>query len=222
LEKSLSNGENYFYGLPCYEGFKGILEYVMKNHYFKTDYRFVSYSTFFMGSNHFDWVHFMNDLIDSKYSNIHPVLLVNHRAIPRNSWFRSKFSYIYYIGDDGPNVFQNESERILDRIKSIARSHFNTLFLIAAGPLSKIFVHEMWMVSKCNQYIDIGSVLDPFTKSNNYPLKKDVSPWPEYTCSRVSKDNSSNTIKISEFDKIDGDFINFPAPNNTKLLKKFN
>lgn len=37
----------------------------------------------------------------------------------------------------------------------------NTVFLVAAGPLSEILIYEMWQANPRNIYLDIGSTLDP-------------------------------------------------------------
>jgi len=47
----------------------------------------------------------------------------------------------------------------------------NTIFLFAAGPLSEILIHELWLVNSYNIMLDIGSSLDPILferKSRNY------------------------------------------------------
>jgi hypothetical protein len=47
----------------------------------------------------------------------------------------------------------------------------NTVFLFAAGPLSEILIHELWLVNPRHIMIDIGSSLDPVLfnrKSRSY------------------------------------------------------
>lgn len=59
------------------------------------------------------------------------------------------------------------------------------IFLIAAGPLTNIIIHEMWNTNKNNIYIDVGSTLDPIIfnrKSRNYhkpghPDREVVDQW---------------------------------------------
>ncbi len=41
------------------------------------------------------------------------------------------------------------------------------LFLLAAGPYSKILCHQMWEKNKNNTYLDIGSTLDPLLFGEN-------------------------------------------------------
>lgn len=42
-----------------------------------------------------------------------------------------------------------------------ATTNRNTIFLLAAGPLSEVLIFEMWQANPRNIYIDIGSTLDP-------------------------------------------------------------
>ena len=40
------------------------------------------------------------------------------------------------------------------------------LFLFSCGPFGNILAHRLWESNKRNQYLDVGSTLDPWTKSN--------------------------------------------------------
>ena len=42
----------------------------------------------------------------------------------------------------------------------------DSLFLFAAGPLSKILCHRLWNLNKTNTYLDIGSTLHPWIKTD--------------------------------------------------------
>ena len=61
----------------------------------------------------------------------------------------------------------------------------NSLFLVAAGPLSNIIIYEMWNINRNNIYLDIGSTLDPLIfhrQSRDYhkeghPHRKLVDKW---------------------------------------------
>jgi predicted TIM-barrel enzyme len=73
--------------------------------------------------------------------------------------------------DDGPNVYEEHRELIIEQSRSIAKAHQHTLFLISGGPIAKIMISEMWDASKCNQYVDMGSSLDFYTKEKEFPKK---------------------------------------------------
>jgi hypothetical protein len=48
-----------------------------------------------------------------------------------------------------------------------ATQYSNAIFLIAAGPMSEIIIHEMWQANQRNIYLDIGSTLDPLLFRRN-------------------------------------------------------
>lgn len=58
-------------------------------------------------------------------------------------------------------------EQIRGLLDLKATQHRNAVFLIAAGPLSEILIHEMWQANQQNIYLDIGSTLDPLLFRRN-------------------------------------------------------
>lgn len=58
-------------------------------------------------------------------------------------------------------------EQIRGLLDLKATQHRNAIFLIAAGPLSEILIHEMWQANQQNIYLDIGSTLDPLLFRRN-------------------------------------------------------
>lgn len=156
------------------------------------DYRFLSYSNFFVGGKNFEnFVSFMYDVMNSKLAQS-VILVVNHRARINHQRFMKFAHDVIYVFDDGPNQYERYKELIIAQIVATARAHSGTLFLISAGPLSKIFIYEMWKASKCNQYVDIGSPLDEFSKKvgdlitleSMKKMKKS-----EYFCNRYKYEN---------------------------------
>lgn len=68
--------------------------------------------------------------------------------------------------------------KLLEKFKSIAVNNSNKLFCIAAGPLSEIIIHWMYSENPDNQYVDIGSCLDPYIHGNptrSYQLSSEFS-----------------------------------------------
>jgi hypothetical protein len=39
------------------------------------------------------------------------------------------------------------------------------MFLVSAGPLSEVFIHQLYLSNPNNIYIDVGSSIDVFTKN---------------------------------------------------------
>lgn len=58
-------------------------------------------------------------------------------------------------------------EQIRGLLDLKASQYRNAIFLIAAGPLSEILIHEMWQANQQNIYLDIGSTLDPLLFRRN-------------------------------------------------------
>ena len=58
-------------------------------------------------------------------------------------------------------------EQIRGLLDLKATQYSNAIFLIAAGPMSEIIIHEMWQANQQNVYLDIGSTLDPLLFRRN-------------------------------------------------------
>ncbi len=57
------------------------------------------------------------------------------------------------------------------------------IYLFAAGPLSEILIHELWLVNRENIMLDIGSTLDPllFNRASRVYHRKD-NPFSDRVC----------------------------------------
>jgi len=67
--------------------------------------------------------------------------------------------------------WEKERDRMRGRLDLEASTRLGAIFLVAAGPLSEILIHELWQVNPRNAYLDIGSTLDPILfhrKSRDY------------------------------------------------------
>lgn len=58
------------------------------------------------------------------------------------------------------------NKELINIIKEDVKNLTNKLFLFSAGPFGNILAHQLWQINKENQYIDIGSTIDPWTKAN--------------------------------------------------------
>lgn len=58
-------------------------------------------------------------------------------------------------------------EQIRGLLDLKATQYRGAIFLFAAGPLSEILIHEMWLANQQNVYLDIGSTLDPLMFGRN-------------------------------------------------------
>lgn len=55
---------------------------------------------------------------------------------------------------------------LITEIKNDIADLSGKLFLFSGGPFGNILAHQLWDFNKNNQYLDVGSTLDPWTKSN--------------------------------------------------------
>jgi len=74
-----------------------------------------------------------------------------------------------FIPIHGNCVLEWESRR--DFLRGLmdlkATENRGAIFLFAIGPLSEVFIHQMWQANPRNVYIDIGSTLDPLLFRRN-------------------------------------------------------
>lgn len=54
-----------------------------------------------------------------------------------------------------------ERDHLLARLDWEISRRQNAVFLVAAGPLAKILIHEGWTLDPSHLFLDIGSTLDP-------------------------------------------------------------
>ena len=80
-------------------------------------------------------------------------------------------------------VSENETKRILDFISN----KNNELICFASGPLTKIWIPKCMEINNNNIYLDIGSVLDLYTKGEQYrrPYTCSDSPYSYESCNFV-------------------------------------
>lgn len=72
---------------------------------------------------------------------------------------------IFPVEDDCVNFYEKNKDEFIKSVKSYCSNSYNELFLVSAGPLSEIIIHEMFQHNPNNKYIDVGSSLDEFIHS---------------------------------------------------------
>jgi hypothetical protein len=69
---------------------------------------------------------------------------------------------------------------LIDKAERLARSRRGWVFLISGGPMANVLVHRMWIASRDNIYLDMGSSLDELVKgikTTDYPLSRACKKW---------------------------------------------
>jgi hypothetical protein len=136
---------NYLYGISCpccdMQSFK-LYESVLKESWDR-----VSFSNMFVNSNWNSAVEFLMN-----YQN--KIFICNENCkldIP-----------FYKVPSNVLIAYRTQRETLKNYYEEIAEKYNNTLFCISAGPLAEIIIHWMYNKNSNNQYIDVGSALDPF------------------------------------------------------------
>lgn len=88
------------------------------------------------------------------------------------------------IGDDCVNLYKNNRIDLLNEARNFCHDLQNTIFFIAAGPLTEVLIHTMWNQNPNNTYVDVGSALDEYIyKKNTRPYQIHNSHYSTLSCS---------------------------------------
>ncbi len=96
-----------------------------------------------------------------KNKNLNPVKVLEYYSVP----------------DDCVNYYENNYESIQKDMQNLSLKYTNTLFLISAGPLSEILIHNLYTTNPNNRYIDVGSATDELIhgkKTRPYMLENTI------------------------------------------------
>jgi hypothetical protein len=149
--------ENYFVGIscPCCQGKD---HYKMKKFCSQNEEN-LTFANIFVNANY----QFYLDNFINEYKNRNIYLVANKKTNPAELPFNiDKFFGIDY------NAWVVNLD-LVDQLKDDKCR--GKLFLFSAGPLGNILCHELWQINKDNTYIDIGSTIDPWTKTNKLKNK---------------------------------------------------
>ena len=142
---------NYYVAIcPCSEKAR---EFSKQNNYQ------ITYANIFVGANY--------EFYKKKYIEIYKkkqIHFIGNKKINLDN-LPFKIQKFYPIDFNAWVLNSNLSEYILEQDPK------DKVFLIAAGAFACILTHELWSKNKNNTYIDIGSTLDPWTKTEL--LKRD-------------------------------------------------
>jgi hypothetical protein len=168
LRKSLQCSDpGFFYGISCTCCDPVNHDFLLEQ--LRTDRTHMTFSNMWVNANFpLFQEHFFKTLKASKKDI---VICTNKKAKIRN--LDPLISLKDFIPMPGNCVTHWETNR--DNIRALldlkGSLYKNTVFLFAAGPLSEILIHELWLVNPRHIMLDIGSSLDPVLfnrKSRSY------------------------------------------------------
>jgi hypothetical protein len=172
LLKSCSHTENnYYYAISCSccdpEGLK-----YYKN-LLKTDK--ITFANLWINANYKKFINFISS-IDSGV-----VLIANENCLKSNYPFNVKQKID--IKNDCVNWYEHNKNFIIKGMRLLANKYNNTLFLVSAGPLSEILIHNLYETNPNNIYIDVGSSLDTYTHNKlTRPYQNENSIYSKKEC----------------------------------------
>lgn len=147
--------DDYYVGIscPCCQGDK---HYDMVNFSEQNDDN-LTFANIFVNSNYKFYV----DNFINYFSNHTKIFLVANKVTNLEN-LPFKVSKFYPIDYDAW-ILNND---LIDIIKEDIDGESGILFLFSCGPFGNILSQNLWDFNKENQYIDVGSTLDPWTKAN--------------------------------------------------------
>jgi hypothetical protein len=104
-----------------------------------------------------DWCH----TLDKK--GITVSLVANY--LGQDKEYPFKVSKFHPVPSNCIEEFEKNGDRLVSDVKDFAKSISGHFIMVAAGPMSEVFITEMWKANPNNIYFDIGSSLDVYTKA---------------------------------------------------------
>lgn len=171
LKESLqADDPDYFYGVPSpAQNSPMFLDY---KEWTGRDEEALTFADLWVNSNHRDFLSGMREIKEKA------VLICSKEAEGRLKGF--PFAVSDYVPVPGRCVEHWEKNRagINAELSQLASSRDNSLFLLAAGPLSEVMISTMHRTNPSNRYIDVGSGLDLFVHGR--PTRPYMNPESRY------------------------------------------
>ena len=81
------------------------------------------------------------------------------------------------IAEDCINWWESNRDNAKEFYNALGTKYNNTLFFVAAGPMSEPIIDFMWQGNPNNRYIDVGSALDEFLYGSKTRPYQDPATW---------------------------------------------
>lgn len=149
---------DFIYGISCSCCDKENHEYL--SNILKTKLEYITFSNLWVNANFrlFN-EHFLKTLISSKKDI---VICTNQKGKIKNLEKFIPVKDFIPIPGNCITFWEKKREYMKALLDLKGSTYRNTIFLFAAGPLSEILIHELWLVNRNNILLDIGSALDGY------------------------------------------------------------
>ena len=118
----------------------------------------ITYANVFVNENFEKWINFLINHNDN-------CLLIGSSKPENNKIGNINIIETLLIDPFLVNDWDNKYNEYFTIMKEFGKKYTNTLFLISAGPLSEVFIHQLYLSNPNNIYLDVGSSIDMFTKN---------------------------------------------------------
>lgn len=164
LRRSLECGDpGYFYGLSCRCCDEPTQKFLLAQ--LKVPLHQVTYSNLWVNANYPSFqARFLKEVVGSR----RPIVVCTGSKARIGDFARSvPVADFIPIRGNCIRTWEKDRDHLRGLMDLKATQHRGAIFLFAIGPLSEVLIHQMWMASRNNVYVDIGSTLDPMLFRRN-------------------------------------------------------
>jgi hypothetical protein len=182
LRKSLiCEDENFIYGISSRNADEE--NYLFLRKFINQNLLYITFSDIWVNANYDLFNKLFFPTLDHTKKDV--VIITNPKARINNLKQFINIKELIPIKGNCVTYWETKREHLKALFDLKASLTENAIFLIAAGPLSNIIIHEMWSINHNNIFLDIGSALDPIIfnrQSRNYhdphhPHRKFIDKW---------------------------------------------
>lgn len=150
-----NNGKNCFYCIPFYNP-----EFTKLANNIDQDMQYIYSANIFVNFNYNKTKDLLISLLYDEYKSI--ILLCNEKV--KYTDFADE---VIYFPNEIVQWYESNRNKILVKIKNIAKKYRNRLFMVSVGPLSEVLIWYMFNENPYNRYVDFGSSTDELIKQKS-------------------------------------------------------
>jgi FkbM family methyltransferase len=174
------SSQSYFVGLPCKDREKTapvLFQRTQSGHE-------LTYATIWIN---FNYATFKKWSVETLVKQKNVFLMVSENSKQENLGWAAEVMLLPALG---AGHWTEHRSNLIEKAEKLASSKCGWVFLISGGPMANVLVHRMWLRSKCNIYLDMGSSLDELVKgkvTTQYPADHACKNWGQMVQEQGSK-----------------------------------
>lgn len=123
-------------------------------------------------------------------------LVVNELGEKNLDKYPFKVTRTCFVPSNCIEEFEQRGDRLIEGVEDFAKSFSGHFVMVAAGPMSEVFITKMWQANPNNIYFDVGSSLDVYTKAGvlngSRPHHDPNNPYAKVECRMAGPFNRPN------------------------------